>query len=204
MNERFNTTSAATPLTQEREYTKYTHSLEQFVLSPTGKNYTYWGSIGLGFAFTFMAIGYGYLWLLLPALGFSFAGIGGIFMLQARLEKYEPVTNFTTIEFDRPEPQTQDRRKDLPFDLGNNLPAQRLWQPTPGAFRQWLIDVLDPAQKKQFSKREGRMRGWSDEQYEVLVVQLKEAGLLHRSEISNHAPVCTDEGKRLAREWLKR
>ena len=201
--ENYQKTAPPHPIVEERERARFLQSIDAFVLSPAGKNYTYWFSIGLGFAFVFLAVGYGELWLMLPGFAFSFAGIGGIFMLKERLAEFKPQRTFHKTEYG----QTVTRppaSKDITLDLGNGNPPQRIWQPEPGAFRKWLTDVLDPKQKKQFSLREGRARGWSDEQYNFLITQLKEAGLLHRSAIYNHAPVVTDEGAKKAKAWLER
>jgi len=201
--DKYQSASQSHPIVEERESSRFLSSIDSFVLSPAGKNYTYWLSIGFGFAFALMAIDYGQMWLLLPGLGFSFAGVGGILMLKERLEKFQPERTFSKTEYGQVVTRPPEQ-KDITLDLENGAPPQRIWQPMPGAFRKWLADVLDPNQKKQFSLREARQRGWNDEQYNFLVTQLKEVGLLHRSTVYNHAPVVTDEGAKKAKAWLER
>jgi hypothetical protein len=204
MSDRYrNEAAGLNPIIEERESARFLHSIEAFVLSPAGRGAFYWAFIGMGIGFVLLAVAYDRLWLMLPGLGFSFSGMGGLFMLQQRLAEFQPQRTFARTEYGQTVTHAPES-KDITLDLGNNLPPQRIWQPEPGAFRKWLTDVLDPNGKKQFSLREGRQRGWSDEQYNFLVTQLREVGLLHKTAVYNHAPVCTDEGKQKAREWLKR
>lgn len=195
--------NAAQPIVEQRESARFLNSIEAFVLSPAGRNYAYWLSVGFGIAFVLMAFGYAQLWLLLPGFGFSFAGVGGILMLKERLAEYQPQQTFTRVEYGQTVTRPPEQ-KDITLDLENGSPPQRIWQPEPAAFRRWLTDVLDPRQKKQFSLREARQRGWPDEQYNFLVTQLKEVGLLHRSAVYNSAPVVTDEGAKKAKVWLEK
>ena len=196
-------TATTAPMVEERETPKYHHSLGDFAFTPSGMFAWYLAMLGIGFGFALMAVVYQAAWLFLFSFGFAFGGVGGMLMLNNRLEKYQPLTSHYRSEYAPPEPPTMPESNDITFDLGNNMLPATIWQPYPGAFRQWLAEVL-ANDRVQFSLNQARARKWPDERYHNLVTQLREAGLLHRTETKNSAPVCTEHGKQLAREWLKR
>lgn len=195
--------TAATPIVEERETPKMLHTIGDFVFTPAGRSASFMALLGIGCGFALLALVYSAAWLFLLAFGFAFAGVGGMVMLLTQLRNYQPHVSRTHYEYAPPEPERKPESNDITFDLQNNLLPATIWQPYPGAFRQWLAEVL-ANDRVQFSLNQARARKWPDERYHNLVTQLREAGLLHRSETKNSAPVCTEEGKKKAREWLKR
>ena len=202
-------TATTMPMVEEEITPRNNETLDKFALLPAREGSKYLGLLCLGVGCAIVAIGYQWLLLFIPALGLTGLGVGGLIVLNQQLERDKDRPRTRTVRKYQqmtPPKQEQDTTNTIWFDLANGRPGQRIWQPAdkPNAFRQWLRDVLDPNQKKQFSLREARRRGWDDDHYNDLVQQLKEVGLLHKNDVKNHAPHCTDEGKAKAREWLNK
>lgn len=200
-------TATTMPMVEEEITPRNNETLDKFALLPAREGSKYLGLLCLGVGCAIVAIGYQWLLLFIPALGLTGLGVGGLVVLNRQLERDNERPKTRTVrKYQHLEKRQNVGNNTIWIDLANGRPGQRIWQPAdkPNAFRQWLRDVLDPNQKKQFSLREARRRGWDDEHYNDLVQQLREIGLLHRNEIKNHAPVCTDEGKLKAREWLNK
>lgn len=77
-----------------------------------------------------------------------------------------------------------------------------LIQPRPGAFSNWLKDVINPDTRITFSRNEAKRREWADWQYINLVAQLKSIGWLHPARLLNGAPDIDATYLNEMKEWL--
>ena len=138
--------------------------------------------------------------------GIAFAGLGWSWALHNRvlefdaimLEQYEEIVHYPE---QKPVENKRPFTNELVIDLNNGLGKERIYQPRPTAFRTWLKSCLEN-DKIQFSLRQARERGWDDDQYRILVPQLKRIGLLHKSETKNSVPVMTENGRISAQRWI--
>jgi len=177
--------------------------LNEWALSPAARAWTYSLAIGAGGAIVTLAYAYNVPLAYIPGTALVTGGFGGFAMLAVRLASYDVVISRERHEEryePEPEPATAAR---LIFDLGNGMETPRLWEPRPGAFREWLRDVVrDNDRRVHFSQNQARDRGWTDDRYRLLVTQLRDAGLI-ANELRNGTVVCTQHGLTLAREWLR-
>ena len=75
-----------------------------------------------------------------------------------------------------------------------------LYQPAPAVFSRWLREVLESG--KRFSQRQALERGYTSDEYQTILRQLRGGGLLDETETRNGAPVFTENGADMARRWL--
>ena len=87
------------------------------------------------------------------------------------------------------------------LDLDNGMGAVVIWQPSAGAFAKWLHEAVHDG--KYFSQAQALDRGWTVEQHNQLVHQLRSIGLIHPTQTERNAPVLTQHGAELAKKWLR-
>jgi hypothetical protein len=87
------------------------------------------------------------------------------------------------------------------LDLDNGMGAVVIWQPSAGAFAKWLHEAVHNG--KYFSQAQALDRGWTVEQHNQLVHQLRSIGLIHPTQTERNAPVLTQHGAELAKKWLR-
>ena len=85
-------------------------TIENFVLSPAGKAFAYWGSMGLGGGMVLSGLANEMQWLTVIGLAFALAGFGGITTLRERLHEYSP--------------QIRYQRRETPVQLQNPVREQ--------------------------------------------------------------------------------
>ena len=86
--------------------------------------------------------------------------------------------------------------------IENDRTRQYIFQPQPGLFAGFVREVISESNRIQFSQRQAFDRGWTVDEYAVMVVQLQALNWLTK-EIRNNAP-CINLGRvDEIREWLE-
>jgi len=137
--------------------------------------------------------------------GLGIAGVGIVYSLKERAIEWVNLVDGIGEKIVYREPKKETavyHQNTVTLNLRNGLGTQVISQPSPNAFRHWLKDCLEN-DRVEFSLRQARQRGWSDDNYQILVAQLKAIGLLHKNETKNSVPVITESGRIKAVGWLK-
>jgi hypothetical protein len=142
---------------------------------------------------------------LAPTLASSLC-IGGaafVWALRLRADWYDEVNQSEEVTFTERRNVAQAVRDPhkVELDLDNGRGAVVVWQPAPGAFARWLHEVTNDG--KYFSQAQALSRGWTVEQHNQLVHQLRSIGLIHPTQTERNAPVMTNHGAELAKKWLR-
>ena len=86
--------------------------------------------------------------------------------------------------------------------IENDRTRQYLFQPEPGLFAGFMREVINQNNRVQFSQRQAFDRGWTVDEYAVMVVQLQ-ALTWRTKEIRNNAPVLNLARVDEIRDWLE-
>jgi len=84
----------------------------------------------------------------------------------------------------------------------NDRSRHYIFQPQPGLFAGFIREVISENNRVQFSRRQATERGWTSDEYAVMVIQLQALNWLTK-EIRNNAPCINLSRVDEIRDWLE-